>query len=114
MCATTTTAPDLVLPSDIPIAIAQNSNKHKSVSEDLISNVSVIEVDGNMAVCTGGTCLDRRSFATATSHRLLVRRHPGGGAMGHPIEYIQLNTTDPSIPQVCKYCGLKYVRKGHH
>lgn len=32
---------------------------------------------------------------------------------GHPIEYIQLNTRYPDIPNVCKYCGLRYVQKKH-
>ena len=34
----------------------------------------------------------------------------GGGALGHPIEYITLNTVDPTIPTDCKYCGLRFVR----
>ena len=33
-----------------------------------------------------------------------------GGALGHPIEYITLNTVDPTIPTDCKYCGLRFVR----
>ena len=37
----------------------------------------------------------------------------GGGALGHPLEYIQLNTAD-GLPQRCKYCNLKFIRKKHH
>ena len=33
----------------------QNSNRHKSISESLIKEVPVIEVDGTMAMCDGGT-----------------------------------------------------------
>eukprot|EP00938_MAST-03A_sp_MAST-3A-sp1_P004701 g4701.t1 len=67
-----------------------NSNRHKSISESLIKEVDVIEVDGTVAMCDGG-----------------------GGATGHPVEYIQLNTTDRSKPQTCKYCGLRFVQKAH-
>jgi uncharacterized Zn-finger protein len=38
----------------------------------------------------------------------------GSGALGHPLEYIQLNTVS-QLPQVCKYCGLRFImKKGHH
>ena len=37
----------------------------------------------------------------------------GGGALGHPLEYIQLNTTLKE-PQICKYCGLRFIAKHHH
>ena len=38
----------------------------------------------------------------------------GGGATGHPIEYIQLNKRAGPSPTACKYCGLRYVGTGHH
>ena len=38
----------------------------------------------------------------------------GGGATGHPIEYIQLNRRDGATAEVCKYCGLRYQMKDHH
>ncbi len=65
---------------------------HRSNAQQLISKVPVIEVDGYGAVCDGG-----------------------GGALGHPVEYIQLNTVSKA-PQVCKYCGLRYIHKtkSHH
>ena len=47
----------------------------------------LVKVAGDSAVCDGGS-----------------------GVLGHPIEYIQLNTLS-SEPQVCKYCGLKYKKK---
>ncbi|KAJ8609124.1 hypothetical protein CTAYLR_006069 [Chrysophaeum taylorii] len=59
---------------------------HRSNAEELISAVPVIKVKGHTAMCNGG-----------------------GGALGHPIEYIQLNTVNPEEPSVCKYCGLRYV-----
>ena len=39
----------------------------------------------------------------------------GGGALGHPIEYIQLNKISDE-PAICKYCGLRFQMKkgGHH
>ena len=30
--------------------------------------------------------------------------------LGHPIVYLQLNKKDPTKPEVCKWCGLRYVR----
>jgi NADH dehydrogenase (ubiquinone) Fe-S protein 6 len=63
----------------------------RSDSEAQIAKVAVIEVKGNTAICDGG-----------------------GGALGHPIEYIQLNTVK-NEPQVCKYCGLRFIKAaGHH
>jgi NADH dehydrogenase (ubiquinone) Fe-S protein 6 len=44
----------------------------------------VIEVADRVAVCEGGS-----------------------GALGHPIQYIQLDRVNPA-PAVCKYCGLRY------
>lgn len=64
----------------------QASGAHRSNAETLISKVAPIEVDGDTALCNGG-----------------------GGALGHPLEYIQLNLGDVND---CKYCGLRYVRKG--
>ena len=34
----------------------------------------------------------------------------GGGALGHPIEYICLNKVNPKEPSVCKYCGLRFIK----
>lgn len=56
-----------------------------------IAKIPVIEVKGLYAICDGG-----------------------GGALGHPIEYIQLNTVS-KLPQVCKYCGLRFIKApGNH
>ncbi len=62
---------------------------HRSNAEKLINEVPVIEVEGHVAVCDGGS-----------------------GALGHPIEYIQLDTIS-NEPQICKYCGLRY-KMAHH
>lgn len=62
---------------------------HRSNAQEKISHVPVIEVDGTVAVCDGGS-----------------------GALGHPIEYIQLDTVS-NEPAVCKYCGLRYKMKPH-
>lgn len=56
-----------------------------------ISEVPVIEVDGDYAICDGGD-----PFA------------------GHPTMYIQLNLAKPGVPQTCKYCGLRFSKKHHH
>merc|ERR1712146_687714 len=55
---------------------------------DLISEIPPIEVDGDLAICNG---------ASPTS--------------SHPTEYIQLNKVKWGEPEVCKYCGLRYVSK---
>mmetsp|Transcript_28349 Transcript_28349/g.28643 ORF Transcript_28349/g.28643 Transcript_28349/m.28643 type:complete len:108 (-) Transcript_28349:83-406(-) len=65
--------------------------KHRSDAEELVDKVAPIEIKGNMAICDGG-----------------------GGALGHPIEYIQLNNVYGTIG-VCKYCGLRFKKaKGSH
>jgi uncharacterized Zn-finger protein len=33
----------------------------------------------------------------------------GGGALGHPLEYIQLSRAEERYPAVCKYCGNKFT-----
>ncbi|CAM9468175.1 unnamed protein product [Phaeothamnion confervicola] len=64
--------------------------KHRSNAEELIDQFPVIEVDRGVAICDGG-----------------------GGALGHPLEFIQLATVSDK-PQTCKYCGLRFARKNHH
>jgi len=49
----------------------------------------VIEVEKDMAICDGG-----------------------GGALGHPVEYISL--ARPGSVGVCKYCALRFQQKAHH
>ena len=71
-------------------ATGNTGNIHRSDAEVLINEVPVIEVDGPVALCDGG-----------------------GGSLGHPIEFIQLNSKTPDIPAVCKYCGLRYIMKKH-
>jgi NADH dehydrogenase (ubiquinone) Fe-S protein 6 len=61
----------------------------RSNAEKLVNQVPVIEVNGHTAVCDGGS-----------------------GALGHPIEYIQLDTVSDK-PAVCKYCGLRFKMKHH-
>ena len=54
---------------------------HKSNAQELIAAVPVIEVDGDVARCTG---INEYGY-------------------GHPVEYIALNTRDRSKPNVCKW-----------
>lgn len=65
--------------------------KHRSNALGLLKEQPVIEVEGDMAVCDGG-----------------------GGALGHPLEYIKVgNVNGKAVP--CIYCGLLYKKKeGHH
>jgi len=63
----------------------------RSNAEHRVKDVPVIEVEGNLAVCEGG-----------------------GGSLGHPIEYIQLDKVNNSNePSTCLYCGLRYKSKTH-
>jgi uncharacterized Zn-finger protein len=68
--------------------------KHRSNALELVHQYPVIEVDGDMAICDGG-----------------------GGALGHPLEYISLQR-GPGHIEYCKYCSLRYTQKagskGHH
>ena len=60
--------------------------KHRSNALDLVQQVPIIEVEGEMAICDGG-----------------------GGALGHPLEYISLER--PGVVERCKYCGLRFASK---
>lgn len=60
--------------------------KHRCNAMELVSAVAPIEVEKEMAVCDGG-----------------------GGALGHPVEYISL--ARPGSVETCKYCGLRYTQK---
>lgn len=76
-----------VVPDDTDLPSVRS--KWGSDAMDKIQSMDVIEVDGDVAICDGG-----------------------GGPLGHPIEYIKLNVSDEdAAPQVCKYCGLRFVRK---
>ena len=72
----------------------------------------MIEVDGTVAMCDGGT-YDNLFLQKRSRPAHATKKKTGGGATGHPVEYIQLNTTDRSKPQTCKYCGLRFVQKAH-
>ena len=76
---------------NIPEGTDRNEVREKwgSNAMDMIEEAEPIIVDGPVAACNGG-----------------------GGALGHPIEYIKLYVSDEdAAPQVCKYCGLRYQRK---
>mmetsp|Transcript_1532 Transcript_1532/g.2535 ORF Transcript_1532/g.2535 Transcript_1532/m.2535 type:complete len:135 (+) Transcript_1532:104-508(+) len=63
--------------------------KWHSNAMEMIQQVPPIVVEGkNVVACDGG-----------------------GGAEGHPIEFIKL---DMPYPAVCKYCGLRYIAKKDH
>ena len=60
--------------------------KFRSNALELVHRVPIVEVDGDMAICDGG-----------------------GGAMGHPLEYISLEV--PGEVVYCKYCSVRYMKK---
>jgi NADH dehydrogenase (ubiquinone) Fe-S protein 6 len=55
---------------------------------ELIKEIPVIQVEKRIAVCNGG-----------------------GGALGHPRVYINL---DDGQVQTCGYCGLRFQQSHHH
>jgi NADH dehydrogenase (ubiquinone) Fe-S protein 6 len=63
--------------------------KHRSNALELIEKHPIVEVEGERAICDGG-----------------------GGALGHPIEYISLER--PGVVESCKYCGLRFASKSWH
>ncbi len=66
--------------------------EHRSNAEQLIKKIPVIFVPANVAVCDGGS-----------------------GALGHPLQYIQVQGMKPGEYNSCKYCGLRYaMAEGHH
>ena len=77
--------------NSLPTLIKQYENgKWRSNAQTLINQIPVIEVDGHVAICDGG-----------------------GGALGHPTEFIQLDHVYKA-PAVCKYCGLRFkMAHGH-
>ena len=60
--------------------------KHRCNAYELVSKIPIVEVEKEMAVCDGG-----------------------GGALGHPVEYISLER--PGSVETCKYCGLRFTQK---
>ena len=71
---------------------APPTNPHRSNAEELVAKVPVIEVAGRVALCDGG-----------------------GGATGHPIEYIKLDKREGKSAASCSYCGLRYrMAAGSH
>merc|ERR1719422_1062277 len=66
-------------------------DKNLQTPMEMIDEIPPIEWDGDTAICSGG----------------------GIAGLGHPTEYIQLNKVNPDEPSICKYCGLRYIRKKH-
>ena len=60
-------------------------NEHRSNAEAMVNALPVILVQSTTALCDGG-----------------------GGATGHPVEYLRLDKREGASPVVCKYCGLRY------
>lgn len=71
--------------------INESKFTHKSNAQELISKVPVVEVDGDTARCTGVNDL----------------------GYGHPVEYICLDNRRPHEPTTCKWCGLRFIKKGY-
>ena len=109
--------------------------KNEKTPMEFIAEVPPIEVEGNTAVCDGGhsACTAQQHSALTCSetgalpppspplpHLLLCNsggvcvHRAGGGPLGHPIEYLQLNKVKENEPETCKYCGLRFIKKGGH
>eukprot|EP00250_Pteridium_aquilinum_P030152 c40745_g1_i1 orf=281-607(-) len=55
---------------------------------EYINEIPPIPVEGRVVACIGGP----------------------DPALGHPVEYICLDSNEPNV---CKYCGLRYVQPHH-
>ncbi|KAI8899881.1 zinc-finger domain-containing protein [Globomyces pollinis-pini] len=90
--------PDTWSASQAPKSIAMSGPRFEQTNMDLqpnplsaqelIAQVPVTMVEGRKISCDGG-----------------------GGALGHPKVYINL---DNSGPMSCGYCGLRFQQKPHH
>ncbi|CAM9361456.1 unnamed protein product, partial [Choristocarpus tenellus] len=80
---------------------------HRSDAEELIAKFPVIEVDGEVALCDGVGVIKY-----CLMYNNILQSNQGGGALGHPLEYIKLRRTD-NDPVACIYCGLRYKMKEH-
>ena len=125
-----------VVSLSVPTSMPTTKKKNEKTPMEFIAEIPPIEVEGSTAVCEGGqaTTSARQQLHSASgrSSHLLQPSLPafdgltspllslpflcccdvvGGGAMGHPVEYIQLNKIKLSEPEVCKYCGLRFVQK---
>lgn len=95
---------------------------------EMIAKVPVMMVQGRKAVCDGGACRLMSKDESARSHlvaSMLSDLQPtdlccttawflkitGGGALGHPKVYINL---DQPGPRSCGYCGLRFEQDPHH
>lgn len=85
---------------------------------EMIAKVPVIMVAGRKAVCDGGASAPppRLADPPSTNRRLTLcvsvdTPVPGGGALGHPKVYINL---DQPGPRSCGYCGLRFEQDAHH
>ncbi|KJE92535.1 hypothetical protein CAOG_03482 [Capsaspora owczarzaki ATCC 30864] len=68
--------------------INREQQTNKQIANDLIAQAKIIEIPSRSVWCDGG-----------------------GGALGHPKVYINL---DPPGPQPCGYCGLRFVKSEQH
>ncbi|MCO5563872.1 hypothetical protein L7F22_017523 [Adiantum nelumboides] len=66
---------------------ASFKNLNKKSPMEYINEIAPIPVEGRVVACDGG-------------HDIL----------GHPVEYISLDSEEPNV---CKYCGLRYVQAHH-
>ena len=71
-------------------ATGQTGVKHRSNAQELAEKIPVKLVKSTFAACDGG-----------------------GGALGHPVVYIQLNTRKPHDVVVCKYCSARFQMDPH-
>mmetsp|Transcript_106921 Transcript_106921/g.130392 ORF Transcript_106921/g.130392 Transcript_106921/m.130392 type:complete len:167 (+) Transcript_106921:50-550(+) len=71
---------------------------------ELINEIPPIEVDGTFAICRGTYFNSDMSVYKGDIREIHAK-------IGHPAQWIQLNTRKPYTPQTCGYCGLRFVMK---
>ena len=81
-----------------------------------MARVPVVEVDAEVSRLSSRSRLTRATL----SPPLLVHSAQvamcdgGGGATGHPIEYVKLELREGHAAVPCKYCGVRYRRAAAH
>jgi NADH dehydrogenase (ubiquinone) Fe-S protein 6 len=76
---------------DITKPHQQSKLTHLSDAEEWVHKIPPIIVDDDIVRCGGVKTV----------------------GLGHPVVYLQLNKRDPTEPEVCKWCGLRYLRNPH-
>ena len=104
-------------------------NVHRSDAELRVARVPVVEVDAEVSralfpprpapprlrrLLTAPRFALSLSLSLARTLAQVAMCDGGGGATGHPIEYVKLELREGHAAVPCKYCGVRYRRAAAH